>query len=82
MDHATHQCMKFFINIYIYIYIYIHLKNFNISIQFAFRNIHLPKQTMPIFYVNKTKFKLQETVNKCEKKIFNWVTLSQASSQG
>ena len=34
----------------------------------------MPKQTMPVFYVNKTKFKSQATVQKSEKKIFNWVT--------
>ena len=34
------------------------------------------KQTMPVFYVNKTKFKPQATVVKIEIKIFNWVTLS------
>ena len=36
----------------------------------------MPKQTMPVFYVNKTKFKPQATVQKSEIKIFNWVTLS------
>ena len=34
----------------------------------------MPKQTMSVFYVNKTKFKSQATVQKSEKKIFNWVT--------
>ena len=36
----------------------------------------MPKQTMPVFYVNKTKFKPQVTVQKSDEKIFNWVTLS------
>ena len=36
----------------------------------------MPKQTMPVFYVNKTKFKPQATVQKSEIKILNWVTLS------
>ena len=36
----------------------------------------MPKQIMPVFYVNKTKFKPQATVPKREIKIFNWVTLS------
>ena len=36
----------------------------------------MPKQTMPVFYVNKTKFKSQATVQKSEIKIFNWVTRS------
>ena len=34
------------------------------------------KQTMPVFYANKTKFKPQATAVKIEIKIFNWVTLS------
>ena len=28
----------------------------------------MPKQTMPVFYVNKTKFKPQATVQKSEKR--------------
>ena len=36
----------------------------------------MPKQTMAVFYVNKTKFKPQATVQKSEAKIFNWVTPS------
>ena len=36
----------------------------------------MPKQTMPVFYVNKTNFKPQATVQKSEIKILNWVTLS------
>ena len=36
----------------------------------------MPKQIMPVFYVDKTKFKPQVTVQKSEKKIFRWVTLS------
>ena len=35
----------------------------------------MAKQTMPVFYVNKTKFKPQATVQKSETKFFNWVTL-------
>ena len=51
-----------YIYIYIiYIYIYIYLKNLNTFIVF-FTNKHMPKQTMPVFYVNKTKFKPQATV--------------------
>ena len=38
-------------------------------------NTHMPKQTMSVFYVNKTKFKPQATVQKSEIKLFNWVTL-------
>ena len=34
------------------------------------------KQTMPVSLINKTKLKPQVTVQKCETKIFNWVTLS------
>ena len=37
----------------------------------------MSKQTMPVFYVNKTKFKPEATVQKSEKKIFNWVTCLQ-----
>ena len=36
----------------------------------------MPKQTMPVFNVNKGKFKLQAIVQKSEKKIFKCVTLS------
>ena len=36
----------------------------------------MPKQTMPVFYINKTTFKPQATGQKNERKIFNWVTLS------
>ena len=36
----------------------------------------MPKQTMPVFYVNKTKFKLQAIVQKSEKKMFSCVILS------
>ena len=36
----------------------------------------MPKQTMPVFYINKTEFKPQATVQKSEIKIFNLVTLS------
>ena len=36
----------------------------------------MPKQTMRVFYVNKTKFKPQTTVQKSEIKIFNWVAVS------
>ena len=36
----------------------------------------MPKQTMLVFYVNKTKSKPQAIVQKSEIKIFNWVTQS------
>ena len=36
----------------------------------------MPKQTMPVFYFNKMKFKPQATVQKSEIKIFKWVTLT------
>ena len=36
----------------------------------------MPKLTMPVFYVNETKFKPQATAQKIEIKIFNWVSLS------
>ena len=39
------------------------------------QNIHMPKQTIPLFYV-KTKFKPQATGQKREINIFNWVTLN------
>ena len=39
------------------------------------QNKHMPKQTIPVFYV-KTKFKPQATGQKLEIKIFNWVTLN------
>ena len=35
----------------------------------------MAKQTMPVFYVKKTKLKPQATVLKSEIKFFNWVTL-------
>ena len=36
----------------------------------------MPKQKMRVFYVNKTKFKPQITVQKSEIKILNWAALS------
>ena len=36
----------------------------------------MPKQTMLVFYANKTKFKPQATVQKSEIKFFHSVTLS------
>ena len=36
----------------------------------------MSKQTMIVFYVNKTKFKPQAKGQKSEIKVFNWVTLS------
>ena len=36
----------------------------------------MPKQTMPVFYINKTKFKPKAAGQKSEREIFNWVTLS------
>ena len=43
-----------------------------------FTNIHMLKQTMPVFYFSKAKFEPQATVQKSEIKIFNWVNLSTA----
>ena len=36
----------------------------------------MSKHNMPVFYVNKTKFEPQATVQKSEIKIFNMLTLS------
>ena len=44
-------------------------------IVFFLTKTHVAKQTMPVFYVNKTKFKPQATVQKSEIKVFHWVTL-------
>ena len=36
----------------------------------------MPKYTMLVFYINKTKLEPQATEQQSERKIFNWVTLS------
>ena len=34
------------------------------------------KQTVPVFYIDETKFKPEATGQKSERKIFNWVALT------